>query len=370
MLRVMRQGIFLASTWGSEAVSHSADAQQALAATYFDGVSAQPHAVLLQLTPEGLQIQGQGLALRIPLGQVQWPERSRHGKRMAFIRSGGLVQCDDAPAWDAWVAGHGHGESLVVRMQQSWRTVLLSVALLLGLLGATYVKGLPLLADAVVATTPQALDSRLGASALAALDGRLLHPTTLTLAQQQSIQQAWTQTLASWPADQTPPWQLVFRTSAIGPNAFALPGGTLVLTDEMVALLGSDAQVLQGVLAHELGHVYHRHGLHMLVQAGVLGGISALALGDFSSLVAAVPVLLGQAHYSRQAEHQADAFSVQVLRAARISPAVMVTLFEKMQARRGQQPGQAGADSSPLGIAFGSHPADAERIAFFKQAAP
>jgi Zn-dependent protease with chaperone function len=107
-------------------------------------------------------------------------------------------------------------------------------------------------------------------------------------------------------------------------------------------------------------------------------------------------VWLGQASYSRQAEQEADAMAVQVLRGARLSPAVMVTLFDKLaewrkrKALEGRKPAGATekspADTAPttgrkaesksdsdslswLGIAFASHPADAQRVRFFQDAA-
>ena len=49
-----------------------------------------------------------------------------------------------------------------------------------------------------------------------------------------------------------------------------------MLTDEMVALVDGDAAVLTAVLAHEMGHLQHRHGMRMVVQAGVLGSLGAL----------------------------------------------------------------------------------------------
>ncbi len=36
----------------------------------------------------------------------------------------------------------------------------------------------------------------------------------------------------------------------------------MVMTDEMVELVGADDKVITAVLAHELGHVHHRHGLY------------------------------------------------------------------------------------------------------------
>ena len=129
-----------------------------------------------------------------------------------------------------------------------------------------------------------------------------------------------------------------------------------------------------------------------------LGAIGSLVLGDFSSLLASVPVFLGQASYSRQAEQEADAMAVTVLRNAHISPAVMATMFEKLAEWRrkkadkdeaeaktangvAEQTAQSTekvqakvakgskSEASWLGIAFASHPPDDERIQFFRDAA-
>ena len=357
-----------------------------LPATYFDGRSARAQPVMLRLHGEGrhrsLSIQGDGVDLQVPVHQVQWPERTRHGQRLAHLAGGGHVQCEDGAAWDAWVQSQGQRESLVVKMQQSWRWVAGSVAVLATLAVALQLWGLPLLARAVVAATPASLEQTLGESTLAAVDETLMRPSKLPLAEQARITQAFADAVAHQDTARQRPWKLVFRQSKIGPNALALPGGTILMTDEMVALVNADTQVLTAVLAHELGHVQQRHGLRMLVQATVLGALGAVVLGDFSTLLAAVPALLGQAHYSREAEREADAHAVQVLKDAGLSPLHMVTLFEALEQERqkkatkakdGPDTGDETADDedSPswLGIAFASHPSDADRIAYFRAAA-
>lgn len=356
-----------------------------LQASYFDGRSARPQPVTLRLHSEGrqrsLHILGDGVDLQVPTHQIQWPERTRHGQRLAHLAGGGHVQCDDGAAWDAWAQSQGQHESLVVKMQQSWRWVAGSVAVLATLAVALQLWGLPLLARAVVAATPPGIEKTLGESTLAAVDETLMRPSKLPLAEQARITQALTDAVAHQDAASQRPWKLVFRQSKIGPNALALPGGTLIMTDEMVALVNADAQVLTAVLAHELGHVQQRHGLRMLVQATVLGAVGAVVLGDFSTLLAAVPALLGQAHYSREAEREADAHAVKVLKDAGLSPLHMVTLFEALEQERqkkankaqDKQEGKAAAEdensASWLGIAFASHPSDADRIAYFRAAA-
>lgn len=343
-----------------------------LTASYFDGVTAKAQTVTLRLLGGDLALTGEGVERTIRAADVQWPERTRHGIRVAYFVDGGSVQCANSAAWDAWRQQSGQRDSWVVRAQQSWRGVLVSVLLLVVLGAAVYSWGLPIAARAVVAVMPHSVDARLGQASLSAIDDSLMQPSKLPMEAQTRLRAAFAKALAAQPAGSVAPWQLVFRKSRIGPNAFALPGGTMVMTDEMVELVDADDKVITAVLAHELGHVRHRHGLRMLVQATVLAGVTSVVLGDFSTLLAGVPLLLGQASYSRDAEKEADAEAVQILKAAGISPGVMVTLFEKLQAqnKHDKHDKEAGTGrSSWLGIAFASHPSDDERIAYFRQAA-
>ena len=356
-----------------------ASATDTLVASYFDGATAKAQAVTLRLVGRDLTVAGEGVKRSIRMADVHWPERTRHGIRVAHFAGGGSVQCADSAAWDAWRQQSGQRDSWVVKAQQSWRGVLVSVLLLVVLGTAFYRWGLPAAARALVAVTPQSVDASLGQASLSAIDDSLVLPSKLALGEQARLREAFIKVSAAQPAGSVPAWQLVFRKSRspgiLGPNAFALPGGTMVMTDEMVELAGADDKVLLAVLAHELGHVRHRHGLRMLLQATVLASVTGVVLGDFSTVLAGVPLLLGQASYSRDAEKQADFEAVRILQAAGISPEVMVTMFEKLEARNNPTANDkkdaetATGQSSWLGIAFASHPSDAERMAYFRQAA-
>jgi len=353
-----------------------------LHASYFDGVSARAQPVTLQLDGAVLQITGEGIRRTLAIADVQWPERTRHGMRVAHLKGGGSVQCADASAWDDWCRSHGLRDSLVVTAQQSWRWVLGSVVALLVIAVAVQQWGLPVASRALVAMTPLSADVALGEASLAFIDEHLMRPSKLPASEQARLRAALAQAASAAPAGTVPAWQLVFRQSRIGPNALALPGGTLVMTDELVELVGRDEKVIVAVLAHELGHVRQRHGMRLLVQATVLSGLAAVVLGDFSTVLAGVPVLLGQASYSREAEREADAEAVRILKAAAISPEVMVTLFDKLEEKMnkaGKDPaGNKGksengsklpGQDSWLGLAFASHPSDADRVRYFREAA-
>ena len=344
-------------------------ATHSIAAEYFDGRSARAHAVRAELSGGCLHVRGVEIDLSVPVAQVQWPERTRHGPRVAHLPGGAALHCAHGTAWDAWRRAAGTGDTLVVRAQQSWRATLVSVLLLTLALVAGFVWGVPWVARAAVAVLPQRVDLAVGEAALESLDGQLLEPTRLPAPERQRIVSAFERAVAAMPSGGVPPWRIEFRKSRIGPNAFALPGGTIVMTDELVQRVRADERILVGVLGHELGHVRHRHGMRALAQVSALSAAAGLVLGDFSSLLASVPVWLGQAAYSRDAERAADAEAVRLLKAAGYSPRVMVEFFEAVRQGDDAKPRREEPGASWLGIAIASHPADDERIAFFREAA-
>lgn len=363
------------------------EAAEILAVEYFDGRSARAQPVRLSCSDGSLHIAGEGVQLAVPLREVAWPERTRHGPRVAHLPGGGSLHGADAAAWDAFARACGRSDSLVVRAQQSWRWVLASVVGMVLLLVVVYEWGVPWAARAAVPLIPASVDAAVGEQALASLDEHLLEPSKLPIERQQALRAAFEHAAKAQPAGAVPAHRILFRASEIGPNALALPGGTIVVTDDLVELVGAD-DVVVGVLAHELGHVRHRHGMRLLVQVTAIGVVASAVLGDFSALLTAVPVWLGQAAYARDAEREADAASARFLKNAGISPAVMVTFFEKIAAgaeRRARASDKAASDAkepargeaeaprsrtrSGLGMAIASHPADAERVRFFQDEA-
>ncbi len=348
------------------------DEAGALDALWYDGRQAEGLAVRVRRDGPRLQLDdGHGGLHEVELHRVQWPERTRHGQRVAHLPGGGSLVFAEAAAFDAWRQATGHRESWVVRAQQHWRATFTAVLALVVLVAGGYVWGVPWAAGRIVAAMPAEADAAIGNFALDQLREGLVAPTKSA----PEVQTRWRERLAEAlaaaypdPADRTP-WTLhVVGGGRLGANAVALPGGHILITDELLALLdGADDAVL-GVLAHEYGHVRRQHGLNALVRLGLVSAATSVALGDFSTVLAGVPALLAHLGYSRDAEREADADAALVLRAAGRSPEAMVTLFERMAAKQKEKKGEDRTGGS-LPIAFASHPADAERIAFFREAA-
>lgn len=140
-------------------------------------------------------------------------------------------------------------------------------------------------------------------------------------------------------------------------NAFALPGGHIVVYTGLLKA-ADDGEEVAGVLAHEISHVALRHSLRGLVHDLGLRAVLAVFLGDFSGgLWGDLAAQLGELHYSRALESEADRAGLDRLLRAGIDPRGMARFFAKMAAR-------------PEGVPefLSSHPAGDERLSALRQA--
>ena len=117
-------------------------------------------------------------------------------------------------------------------------------------------------------------------------------------------------------------------------NAFALPGGYVYVTRELVALAENEAE-LAGVLAHEIGHVTARHSAERYggtLLANIAGVASAVFLGRQASQAVGTLGNVALSGYSRSQEFQADTLGVRYIRRAGYDPEGMASFLAKMQA--------------------------------------
>lgn len=362
--------------------THPTDRVTEIDADYFDGRTGRARRVRVHVSEDHLWIRGDGVQRAVALHEVHWPERQRHGARIAHLADGASVHCDDGRRWDLLAREAGQTESPVVAAQQSWRNTMVAAVALMAVLIAGYQWGLPMAARCVLVFIPHEVDHAIGHVAFNSIAQRWLQPSSLSESERRQVREAFEQAVeTAYPADHRPVYHLRFQGGRLGPNAFALPGGFIVVTDDLVRLAG-DAEPLRtdmliGVLAHEMGHVRYRHGMRMIVQATLIGAAASAALGDFSTMLAGAPALLATHAYSRGFEREADHESARVLLVTGRSPAVMATFFERIEqhrlrlaARQGASDGagQVREHDTALAIALTSHPPDAERIAYFENA--
>jgi Zn-dependent protease with chaperone function len=148
----------------------------------------------------------------------------------------------------------------------------------------------------------------------------------------------------------------VGTTDAPEPNAFALPGGNVLVTSGLLAQAGSENE-LAFVLGHELGHVEGRDPLRALGR-GLLVALALAALGGSDgSVIAGSAAALGERAFSRAQERAADRFALALV-AAEYGHVAGASDF----LRRLPDAGPAGAAERAAGW-LSTHPRSDDRVA-------
>ena len=191
--------------------------------------------------------------------------------------------------------------------------------------------GVPKLAEQVANATPPAMEAKIGEQVLRGLDSQIGYfaPSQTTLKRKTDVVNGLNKLCNA--IKTCPQYHLEWRKGGmIGANAFALPGGTIVVTDELVKLASNNDEII-AVLVHELGHVKARHAFRQSLQGVLAGLILASITGDVSSVASGMPAVLLQMQYSREHELQADNFALKALQQACIAPKVFADILQRLQ---------------------------------------
>jgi Zn-dependent protease with chaperone function len=123
------------------------------------------------------------------------------------------------------------------------------------------------------------------------------------------------------------------------PNAFAVPGGHIVLFHGLIQAADSPEEVA-AVLSHEMGHVINLDPTRLALRSAGSVGILGLVFGDFSG--GAVALIVAEqfiaANYSKDAEANADIFAHKLMANAELPSAPMAKFFGKLYAEYGGRP--------------------------------
>lgn len=287
----------------------------------YDGKTARRHHV--EVTPGEA-----GLAIRDEMGAVELVPRAliRRGQHLGGALA---LQRSDLPGWrlliadpgaQPWLAGYERADSLIGWARRTgWFKVIGGTVVAVAAATAIALN----FVDIGVRLLPQSLTRSLGeqialqiadgelcrsAPANAALDdlARRLYPGGLGLADPLSVR------VAAGPME----------------NAFATPGGVVVLFEGLIENARSPDEVA-AVIAHEFGHVHHRHPERMLVRAFGVSLLLSGAGGDIGAMADTMMLLSTSRRYERQADDQAFA----ALERLNLSPAGFAAFFERVAAQ-------------------------------------
>lgn len=334
-----------------------------LAGQYHDGRRPLGAPVTLRVDGDDALMIGERIEQRYAAPDLRVSPRAGRADRFIALPDGGQLQCADDPLLNR-LPQEVPSEGPVAWLEQRQPVALACVALIAAILVIGYVYGLPAVAKRVAARVPIETERALGEQVLSWLDDQqLFRPTQLDPPTQERIRAGFVELSRGLSLQAN--YRLEFREStSFGANAMALPGGAIVITDDMVKLAESQDEVM-AILAHEVGHQEHRHAMRHLLQTSGAAIVAATVTADAASFglaVGGLPLLLANARYSREFESEADDFAFERLTQSGISPVAFATIMERVANQR-------GAEKWGLTSFVSTHPVTAERVQRARDAA-
>lgn len=256
------------------------------------------------------------------------------------------------------------GKSWLAKFESNRIAILSALLLVPATCAWLFFVGIPAFAKALVPYTPEPLAEFIDQQSLVAIDA-ILDPSKLPTTEQEKLRTEWLAAFKKLGPEITLPRRIDFRDAEdLGANAFALPGGTMIMTDQLATLLKDNPDASLAVMLHELGHVQHQHGLQMMASSAGTAVILAVLFNDLESVS---EVILGgasslvQAKFSRGMETEADTFANQALLKLNKSPQAFIDAMAALAKEH-----QVDEDDSWTSY-FSSHPEIKARIESAKQ---
>jgi Zn-dependent protease with chaperone function len=320
------------------------EGMQSPGGVFYDGVSAREHHVDITFYDTGLVISASSLG-----GPVEWDyadmrtvadQASQKGS--SFRVMGGLGRLNIAD-----VAMADRLKNLSPNLTKSdipaamWRRI--------GLWGAGAIASvvvivfviIPMLANQLAMMIPVEREVALGRVSLKQIESLLGYGNDESLiCNEQKGQLALDKMTARLGARFDSPYPLdikVFNHEML--NAFAVPGGHIVLFDGLIQASDSPEEVA-GILGHEMGHVINRDPTRLTLRSAGSVGILGMVFGDFAGGAAALIIAerLIAADYSQEAEANADTFSHKLMADAKLPSEPMADFFKKLSDEYGDGP--------------------------------
>jgi Zn-dependent protease with chaperone function len=299
--------------------------------------------------------------VHISLDHVEISPRLGNLHRRFTLLDAGCFETEDNEAADHLLQGSGKRLS-AHRLERSWRWAAVAAVIAGSVVFVFVVYGIPAIALWLARETPASVASAVSQQTLQTLDAALFKPSQLPQADQKKAQALFAR-VASKAKAGTGNYRLLIRAAPnLGPNALALPDGTIVMTDQLWPYVKADDEI-EGVFGHEIAHVERAHTLQALYQAALVPAAIAVVTGDISQvsqMAAILPGVLIQAAYSRGLEQEADDDAAVTLKRLGGNPAHLADLLQRLDAKLC---GKSGCPASWLG----THPETALRIERLKK---
>lgn len=332
---------------------------------YFDGRSSKGIAARANIDASGyVVLRFEGGERRAMIGDLAVSPRVGNTSRFITFDDGAQFETIDNDAVNAALKYGGRRTGVLHALESRLHYIVPALFVVIVASVLLIRDGVPVLSDFLATHLPAGTSRYLADKTLEGLDERFFKTSRLPAERREDLQRRFEQIVGELPAGarESFAFRLLFRQSEpLGANAFALPSGTVVVTDALVSLARNDEE-LAAILAHEIGHVVHRHGLRHVIRNSLLSVLIIWITGDASgasTFIASLPALLINLQYSRDFEREADEYSLQYLLAHGISPRHFICIMQRLEAKDGD------AGNAPAFLS--THPAAGERLEMFRR---
>ncbi|MCF7530141.1 M48 family metallopeptidase [Neisseria lisongii] len=325
---------------------------------YYDGKTNTPHAAEICLNEAGcLCVKlNNGKEILYDLAQTEYIAAVGNIPPALELTDDGRIEFEQGqpPAWLPLKRRQMFAR--IQHLEKSWKWIGISIIAVICFSISLFVWGIPAAARYTAEHLPPEIMRHAGEQAEQALV-ELTQPSRLKTQRQEQIKALYYQTLKP-----DHPAKLIFRQGGdfFGANAAAIPNNTIIITDELISLTQHDHEIL-AVLAHEQGHLIHRHSLQQALQGvGISIFLSALT-GDVSDLLTTLPTALVSAQYSQAFELEADHHAVTELKRLGIPPERLATFLNRLETEHRH-------NDDALSPLLSTHPITSERVKQIRQA--
>ena len=316
--------------------------------------------------PELIELKFSDLKIESRLGNT--PREMSFGQDQLFIT-------EDNDTVDQLVKSYSDSTStsFLHTLETNLTLILFATLITIGASWLIVVYGIPKSAEAIAYQLPDFATEKLSSS-LTLLDETIFDPSELTELRIQEIREL-TQPYLEHYAGLKP--QLKFR-SGMQANAFALPGGDIILTDDFVNLAENNEELL-AVLFHELGHLNYKHMTRRALQDSMITLLVVFITGDIDSfdLLTGLPTLILDLSYSREFERESDNFALDQMHRFDIPLDHFATIMQRLDQYDPEESGdtqlsladeqEVSEQESSFSNFLSTHPSTTDRVQLVEQ---
>lgn len=329
---------------------------QTVQVIFYDGVVAKPHqAQLLWIDPEQFEIHytvnGRKVIHRVRREEMDFLGAIGNNNPAIELKNDARIEFLSREVPNIFALKQQKLQQKVWRLERSPTLIACSLVFMIGFIFVLVRWGVPYAAYHIAMQLPESALNEIGKTS----EQYILDQTSetqLSAARQTQLKQAYLNLIQP-----DRPAKLLFRQGgALSANALALPNNTIIVTDELVALAKDDQEIL-GVLAHEQGHLKHRHSLQQVIAGlGVSIVITAIS-GDGSDLLNSIPTFLVAAKFSRDFETDADLYAMNQMQQRKIDVMHYANFLKRLE-----QESKENAEGQEWAQLISTHPITQDRI--------